>query len=60
VAELSRGAAEILILRYVHGCSDAEIAKRLGTSRGTIAVSLYRSRARLRRLMSASSPGGTP
>jgi RNA polymerase sigma-70 factor, ECF subfamily len=58
VAELSRGAAEILILRYVHGCSDAEIAKRLGTSRGTIAVSLYRSRARLRKLMRASSSGG--
>jgi RNA polymerase sigma-70 factor (ECF subfamily) len=55
VAELSRGAAEILILRYVHNCSDAEIAKRLGTSRGTIAVSLYRSRARLRKSMGASS-----
>src|SRR5262245_44254998 len=58
VAELSRGAAEILILRYVHGRSDAEIAKLLGTSRGTIAVSLYRSRARLRRLLRASSSGG--
>ena len=57
VAELGRGAAEILILRYVHNCSDAEIARRLGTSRGTIAVSLYRSRARLRRLMRASSQG---
>jgi RNA polymerase sigma-70 factor (ECF subfamily) len=60
VAELSRGAAEIVILRYVHGCSDAEIAKRLGTSRGTIAVSLYRSRSRLRRLLRASSSGGKP
>ena len=58
VAELSRGAAEILILRYVHDYSDAAIAKLLGTSRGTIAVSLYRSRARLRTLMRASSPGG--
>jgi RNA polymerase sigma-70 factor, ECF subfamily len=56
VAELGRKAAEILILRYVHDYSDAQIAKLLGTSRGTIAVSLYRSRARLRRLMSASSP----
>jgi len=58
VAELSRGAAEILILRYVHDYSDAAIAKLLGTSRGTIAVRLYRSRARLRKLMRASSPGG--
>ena len=57
VAELSRGAAEILILRYVHDKSDAAIAKLLGTSRGTIAVSLYRSRARLRKLMRASSLG---
>ena len=51
VAELGRKAAEILILRYVHDYSDAQIAKLLGTSRGTIAVSLYRSRARLRTLM---------
>ncbi|MGH9238097.1 MAG: RNA polymerase sigma factor [Vicinamibacterales bacterium] len=54
ISELSPGAAEILILRYVHNCSDAEIAKRLGTSRGTIAVSLFRSRARLRKLLRAS------
>ena len=57
VAELSPGAAHILILRYVHNCSDAEIAKLLGTTRGTIAVSLYRSRARLRKLMRVSSFG---
>jgi RNA polymerase sigma-70 factor (ECF subfamily) len=60
VAELGRKAAEILILRYVHDKSDAQIAKLLGTSRGTIAVSLYRSRARLRKLMRGSSPGGRP
>jgi RNA polymerase sigma-70 factor (ECF subfamily) len=51
IAKLSPGAAHILILRYVHKYSDAEIAKLLGTSRGTIAVSLYRSRARLKKLM---------
>ena len=55
VAELGGKAAEILILRYVHEYSDAQIAKLLGTSRGTIAVSLYRSRARLRKLLRASS-----
>ena len=58
VADLNPGAAHILILRYVHNYTDAEIAKLLGTSRGTIAVSLYRSRARLRKLMGASSLGG--
>jgi RNA polymerase sigma-70 factor (ECF subfamily) len=51
VAELSPESAHILLLRYVHDYSDREIAKLLGTSRGTIAVSLYRSRRRLRKLM---------
>ena len=54
VAELNPEAAHILILRYLHDYSDVEIAKLLGTSRGTIAVSLYRSRARLKKLMRLS------
>ena len=49
LGELNAKAAEILILRHVHGYSDVEIAKFLGTSRGTVAVSLFRSRARLRK-----------
>lgn len=49
LAELNPRAAEILILRHVHGFSDLEIAELLGTTRGTIAVSLFRSRARLRK-----------
>ena len=53
LTELNERAAEILILRYVHGYSDREIAKLLGTSRGTIAVSLFRSRARLRKSIRA-------
>jgi len=53
MTELSPKAAEILILRYVHGYSDAEIAKFLGTSRGSIAVSLFRSRSRLRKVIRA-------
>ena len=48
MAELHPKAAEILLLRHVHGYTDAEIAKLLGTSRGTVAVSLFRSRRRLR------------
>lgn len=51
LAELKPKAAEIFILRHVHGYTDAEIARLLGTSRGTIAVSLFRSRVRLRRLI---------
>jgi len=54
VAELTPQSAHILILRYLHDYSDAQIANLLGTSRGTIAVSLYRSRARLRKLLKAA------
>jgi len=57
IGELNTRAVEILVLRYVHNYSDAEIAKMLGTTRGTIAVSLFRSRARIKKLMRA--PGGT-
>lgn len=54
IAELNPGAAEILILRYMRNYSDAQIAKMLGKSRGVVAVSLYRSRARLRKLIRQS------
>ena len=51
IAKLKPKEVEILILRYEHDYSDAEIAKMLGKSRGTIAVTLYRSRARLKKLL---------
>ena len=57
IAQLKPRAVEILILHYEHDKSDAEIAKMLGTSRGTIAVALYRARARLKKLL--ATPGGT-
>jgi RNA polymerase sigma-70 factor (ECF subfamily) len=56
ITQLNARAVEILILRYEHEHSDAEIAKMLGTSRGTIAVSLYRTRARLKKLLSRATP----
>jgi len=49
LAELKPRAAEIFILRYVHGYSDMEIGELLGRSRGTIAISLFRTRSRLRK-----------
>jgi RNA polymerase sigma factor (sigma-70 family) len=55
IAALNPRAVEILILRYEHDYSDTEIAKMLGKSRGTIAVTLYRARARLKKLLSATS-----
>jgi RNA polymerase sigma-70 factor (ECF subfamily) len=54
IAQLKPKAAAIVILRYLHNCSDAEIAKMLGTSRGVIAVTLYRSRAHLKKLLNVS------
>ncbi|MGH9241535.1 MAG: RNA polymerase sigma factor [Vicinamibacterales bacterium] len=59
IATLSPRAVEILILRHVHDQSDAEIARMLGTSRGTVAVALFRARARLKKLLSHVKPEGT-
>jgi RNA polymerase sigma-70 factor (ECF subfamily) len=58
IAQLKPRAVEILILRYEHDYSDAEIAKTLGTSRGTIAVGLYRTRARLKKLLLRATTRG--
>jgi RNA polymerase sigma-70 factor (ECF subfamily) len=57
VAQLSPAASEMLVLRYVHKYSLADIAKLLGTSRSVIAVTLFRTRNRLKKLMRASSSG---
>jgi len=57
ISRLSAGWAEMLILRYVHKASDAEIAKLLGKSRGSVAVTLFRARARLKKWMSDSLGG---
>jgi RNA polymerase sigma-70 factor (ECF subfamily) len=51
IAELNERAAQMLILRYVHGHSLGEVAKLLGTSSGVVAVSLFRSRVRLKKLI---------
>ena len=59
IAELSPKAAAILTLRYLHNYSNADIARLLGTSHGVIAVTLYRSRARLKRLLDASVGAGS-
>ena len=51
IAELPPDAAHILILRYVHNYSDAEIARLLGKSRGVIAMKLFRTRLRIKKFM---------
>lgn len=51
LATLSRRSAEIFVLRYFEGLDNTEIADQLGTSTGTVAVTLHRARARLRESM---------
>ncbi len=51
MTRLKPRALEILLLHYKHDYTDAQIATLLGTSRGTIAVTLYRIRARLKTLL---------
>jgi len=51
IAQLKPSLVEMLVLRYGHNYSDAQIAKMLGKSRGTLAVTLYRARARLKTLL---------
>jgi RNA polymerase sigma-70 factor, ECF subfamily len=51
MTQLAPEAAQILILRYMHNTSGAEIAKLLGISRGSAQLRLFRARARLRKLM---------
>lgn len=58
IAALHPAAAQIVILRYVHDYSLAEIARMLGTTRSTVAVSLFRSRSRLKEYLSAARKRG--
>jgi len=58
MAGLKPRALEILLLHYTHDYSDAQIAALLGTTRGTIAVTLFRIRARLRTLLRTARAHG--
>lgn len=49
LADLNPKAAEIFVLRHIEGYDNSEIAKLLGTSRGTVAVLLFRARTRLKK-----------
>jgi RNA polymerase sigma-70 factor, ECF subfamily len=57
IAALNPAAAQIVILRYVHDYGLADIARMLGTTRSTVAVSLYRSRSRLKKYLSGTRKG---
>jgi RNA polymerase sigma-70 factor, ECF subfamily len=51
LSTLNPQALEMLMLHYKHNYSDAQIARMLGKSRGTVAVTMYRIRARLKKLL---------
>jgi RNA polymerase sigma-70 factor (ECF subfamily) len=51
LVQLSPQARELLILRYMHRKSVADIGKLLGVSRAVVSLRLFRSRARMRRLL---------
>jgi len=48
LTKVSERAAEIFVLRYFEGYGNNEIAKMLGTSRGTVNVILHRTRNRVK------------
>ena len=58
LSTLKPQAVDMLMLHYKHDYSDAQIAKMLGKSRGTVAVTLYRIRARLKKLLRATALKG--
>ena len=47
ISRLNPNAAEIFVLKYFHDLGNNEIAELLGTSPGTVAVTLHRTRTRL-------------
>lgn len=47
VAKLSPRQREALVLRYVHGATQAEAAEALGVAPGTAAATLHQARSRL-------------
>ena len=49
LAALKPAAAEMFVLRHVEGYKIQEIARILNTSKGTVAVTLFRTRRRLRK-----------
>jgi RNA polymerase sigma-70 factor (ECF subfamily) len=49
VARLHPTAAEMFVLRYFEGYDNAEVARMMDTSEGTVAVTLHRTRARLQK-----------
>jgi RNA polymerase sigma-70 factor (ECF subfamily) len=59
LAGMHSTAAEMFVLRHVEGYSNREIAQMKGTSRGSVAVTLFRARGTLRKSLSSYRGGQT-
>ncbi|MGH9455374.1 MAG: RNA polymerase sigma factor, partial [Terriglobia bacterium] len=49
LAQLNARAAEMFTLRYLEGLDNPEIAQMMNTSQAVVAVTLHRTRARLKK-----------
>ena len=57
LAKLNPRAAEMFALRYLEGLDNPEIARTMGTSQAVVAVTLHRTRARLKKGLHAFRKG---
>jgi RNA polymerase sigma-70 factor (ECF subfamily) len=58
LASMNPRAAEVFLLRHVEGYPNKDIARMLGTSAGSIAVTLFRARGHLRKSLRSFREGG--
>ncbi|HXN95554.1 MAG TPA: sigma-70 family RNA polymerase sigma factor [Candidatus Acidoferrales bacterium] len=59
LAKLNPRAAEMFALRYLEGLDNPEIARTMGTSQAVVAVTLHRTRARLKKSFHAFGKGAS-
>ena len=59
LAKLNPHAAEMFALRYLEGLDNPEIARTMGTSQAVVAVTLHRTRARLKKSFHAFGKGAS-
>ena len=59
LAQLSPRTAEMFTLRYIEGLDNPEIARMMNTSQAVVAVTLHRTRARLRKSLRGFRKGAS-
>ena len=59
LAGVNPRAAEMFVLRYLEGMDNPEIARAMNTSQAVVAVTLYRTRARLKKSLRSFRKGAS-